>query len=457
MFLLATSALATSRTFETPATDKLNIVVDGGLSSVEGVAGKEVAVCINLLNNQKLSSLKLTLEYSEKLSVVTSKRSSGEEVPKVTFDIVDPEDSSVLRSSQLDAGTRTLKLNWVSGESYVEGDCKYATIIFKVAENAKDGDFLPITITKINPNDVFDENQKNISYNIINGGVDVVEYIKGDVDGDGALSNRDVMMLSRHLNGSTPNGFVVNAADFNGDSKVDGTDLADLFAAINGYTYAVPDTDNDPDEVPENKLGLVVDGGESTRRGLVGRNVDVKISLKNNPGISSLKSVVYWSDSLTLVDAKYDIYDENDKTAVINTVDDWSKVKDSFAFNWVSGSKEVTEDTAFVTLTFKVPEDAKDGEFMYVAVTADNIFNASGNEVKFVIISGGVNALDVELGDASGDGAIDNKDVVTLFRYVSGSVTDDDVVPEATDFDGDGETNNKDVVALFRFVSSSRS
>ena len=99
MIMLTTSAFAASRTFEKTASDKLNIVVDGGLEAKDAVAGKEVAVCIKLVNNKELSSLKMKLEYDEKLSVVTSKNKRGEDIPKITFDIVDPEDSSVMRSS----------------------------------------------------------------------------------------------------------------------------------------------------------------------------------------------------------------------------------------------------------------------------------------------------------------------------------------------------------------------
>ena len=54
-------------------------------------------------------------------------------------------------------------------------------------------------------------------------------------------------------------------------------------------------------------------------------------------------------------------------------------------------------------------------------------------------------------GDINGDGESNNKDVVTLFRYVSGGTKDEDESPY--DFNGDGEVNNKDVVALFRAVS----
>ena len=54
-------------------------------------------------------------------------------------------------------------------------------------------------------------------------------------------------------------------------------------------------------------------------------------------------------------------------------------------------------------------------------------------------------------GDMNGDKEADNKDVVSLFRYVSG---DEKLEDESIyDFNGDNEVNNKDVVELFREVS----
>lgn len=55
-------------------------------------------------------------------------------------------------------------------------------------------------------------------------------------------------------------------------------------------------------------------------------------------------------------------------------------------------------------------------------------------------------------GDVNGDGSLDNKDVVTLFRFLSADNAG--AADETFDFNKDGETDNKDVVALFRYLSS---
>lgn len=55
-------------------------------------------------------------------------------------------------------------------------------------------------------------------------------------------------------------------------------------------------------------------------------------------------------------------------------------------------------------------------------------------------------------GDINGDGSVDNKDVVRLFRYISGG--DVTVNRLALDVNGDGEVDNKDVIALFRYLNN---
>ncbi|MBR6920854.1 MAG: dockerin type I repeat-containing protein [Clostridia bacterium] len=55
------------------------------------------------------------------------------------------------------------------------------------------------------------------------------------------------------------------------------------------------------------------------------------------------------------------------------------------------------------------------------------------------------------VGDMNGDKEADNKDVVTLFRYVSSGERLED--ESMYDFNGDGAVDNKDVVALFRYLS----
>ena len=60
----------------------------------------------------------------------------------------------------------------------------------------------------------------------------------------------------------------------------------------------------------------------------------------------------------------------------------------------------------------------------------------------------------VQTGDANGDGLINNKDVVSLFKTVSSGAVLDESQISVLDFTGDGLVNNKDIVALFKHISN---
>lgn len=53
-------------------------------------------------------------------------------------------------------------------------------------------------------------------------------------------------------------------------------------------------------------------------------------------------------------------------------------------------------------------------------------------------------------GDINGDNSTNNKDVVILFRHISGMTVN--VIAKNADVNGDGKINNKDVVILFRYL-----
>lgn len=58
-------------------------------------------------------------------------------------------------------------------------------------------------------------------------------------------------------------------------------------------------------------------------------------------------------------------------------------------------------------------------------------------------------------GDANGDGKVNNKDVTTLFRYISG--INIECITENCDVNGDKAVDNKDAVVLFRRLSGKTS
>lgn len=217
------------------------------------------------------------------------------------------------------------------------------------------------------------------------------------------------------------------------------------------------------DEIDDSVLNIVIDGGTEFVNANPGDTVEVKIRLVNNVTISSVNAEVTWSEKLELLFAEYDIYNPKDKSAMINEPDEvdddfnpiWIGIGNRFRFNWLSARSKVNGDADFVTLTFRVSDDAAPGEFLPVYVSAispGDICDEELNNIPFKVINGGI---DIEenfvVGDLNGDGRISNIDVILLFEYVSGG--NNSVRLEAADVDGDGEVNNKDVVMLFGLSS----
>ncbi len=96
--------------------------------------------------------------------------------------------------------------------------------------------------------------------------------------------------------------------------------------------------------------------------------------------------------------------------------------------------RTLTDREGFVQITYEPEEYAEQENW-----------DADGTVYRWRVMK------DFVPGDVNGDGSVNNKDVVALFKYVSGGEVAVNGI--ALDINGDGSVNNKDVVALFKYVS----
>ncbi len=151
-----------------------------------------------------------------------------------------------------------------------------------------------------------------------------------------------------------------------------------------------------------------------------------------------------WSPSLSLVtdDAVYTAVYKPARSVVytVGFVDHDGTVitENAYRFGDVVAvpADPVREDDGEYTYTFK----GWDKEI--TAVTGDTTYKAVYERKE-------INP-EYAPGDVNRDGAVNNKDVVALFKAVS---VGDPVYDIIRDFNGDGAVNNKDVAALFKYVS----
>ncbi|MBO4422384.1 MAG: leucine-rich repeat protein [Clostridia bacterium] len=149
-------------------------------------------------------------------------------------------------------------------------------------------------------------------------------------------------------------------------------------------------------------------------------------------------------------------YNAFEYTSVENVViEEGVKELESCVFNYCFNLKTVTIPASMTNIGYSAFGSCESLETVYYGGSKAQWENLTkdldpyNQPLKDANVIFAVTAL---LGDVTGDGKINNKDVVALFRYVSSDETGGD--PAVYDFNGDGKINNKDVVALFRYVSS---
>lgn len=178
-----------------------------------------------------------------------------------------------------------------------------------------------------------------------------------------------------------------------------------------------------------------------------GEEVEVKVNLENNPGITALRLVVYYDeDALEMTGFEFgDALSSMNKGTSQNYGNDYS-------FSMYSATADLTDCGTLAIIKFKVKEDAEDGEYpITIIYDSDDIFNLAGDCIDFDIEIGAVIVNSCLLGDVNNDGKINMRDVVLLQQVVNG--WDVSYNKDAADYNGDGKINMRDIVALQQYIN----
>ena len=112
--------------------------------------------------------------------------------------------------------------------------------------------------------------------------------------------------------------------------------------------------------------------------------------------------------------------------------------------------KVISEKTYHYGDKIKAPEDPAQNDRSFIGWDKE-VTDCTGSVTYTAKYAANVGKT-ILRGDCDGDGEINNRDVVELFRYVSSRDKKEDET--VYDYNADGEVNNRDVVDLFRFVST---
>lgn len=190
------------------------------VSEVKGAAGTTVTVTVAVKNNPGIASMKLKVNYADALELTNI--AYNDEIGG-QFTLPQTMKSPVI-------------LNWVNAMEDSHGDWIFATLTFEIAENAEAGVY-PITVT-YDPDDLYDLTETNIDFAVQNGFVEVIEYIPGDVNGDGKVNNKDATRLLQYLSGWNVE-VVEVALDINNDGKINNKDATRLLQYLSGWDVEI--------------------------------------------------------------------------------------------------------------------------------------------------------------------------------------------------------------------------
>lgn len=201
-------------------------------------------------------------------------------------------------------------------------------------------------------------------------------------------------------------------------------------------------------EDPAYQTNAVIEAGSLTT--YPGDTIKVPISVRNNPGISSIKLTVTYdpavlgykgctfNEALTSIAGSQTVVNDTQSGRVV--------------LSWVVANAAYTDAKGDIAvLDFEVKSVAENTSSpVSISYEPESTFDNNLVDQKFLIKNGTVQVNTIRPGDINGDGTVDVNDALLLLNYVCDLRKDE--VKGNPDVNGDGKVNNKDVVILLRYI-----
>jgi hypothetical protein len=199
-----------------------------------------------------------------------------------------------------------------------------------------------------------------------------------------------------------------------------------------------PNAPIDPQYLPQ----IVVSSAECA----AGEQVQVTLSLANNPGIAGMALSFAPQAPITIASAT--------NCGMFSGF--------TYSRNLVLDSDDnVTEDGAFAVFTINVPEGTEPGDYE-IAIIVRECFNIDYDEVELIVpsivITVSEPASAITYGDANGDGQITSRDILSIRQYLANydyetETSTVEVFPGA-DANGDGSITSRDILIIRQYLAN---
>lgn len=188
------------------------------ITSANVLAGENFDLDLTISNNPGITALQVSIEFDTSSIEMTGIEHKG------LFS--NPSTCSNTFNSPF-------KVSWYSQNSNNETENGVlATLHFHALDTAQNGDY-PITVSYDEDN-VFNSSFDNVYFSTENATVTVRDCLYGDVNRDGKINMKDIVLLQKHLNGYD-DAYDSKAADVYFDNTINMKDIVILQQYLNGY------------------------------------------------------------------------------------------------------------------------------------------------------------------------------------------------------------------------------
>lgn len=197
--------IGTFSSYASNVTTEPTIRVESKYTSINST----VEIKVDIENNPGVAGATLSLSYDPKLELIDVE--SGEAFSNLTLAI--PGEF-----------TNPSNFLWDSGSETAEKDGTILKLKFRVSDEASADDNLNINLSYY-PGDIYNENLDSLNFQLVNGCVNIIDYIPGDVNGDEQITGKDITLIRRFIVGGYKHTINELAADVNEDGNINGKDV----------------------------------------------------------------------------------------------------------------------------------------------------------------------------------------------------------------------------------------
>lgn len=188
------------------------------ISSLTAYPGDTIRIPVSIRSNPSISAMKLTITYDTELL----------EYQEAAFDQAFLDAAGAQTCVNAETAGKVI-LDWVLAQTEYSENGDFAVLIFKVKAVTEDAD-AALTIA-YDPEDIFNKDHENQTFQIENGTVRIKKLRPGDINGDGSVNINDALLLLRYVC-ELDQDKVQGNPDVTGDGKVNNKDVVTLLRFV---------------------------------------------------------------------------------------------------------------------------------------------------------------------------------------------------------------------------------